>query len=134
MQISFERGTEVGRERRTLPADHYRLIRLLYSRQRQSTLFVPIRSMQYLGLIDQEEVAFVDGQGPRRIEISWCDFKPSERDNLLAPIGYSCVYYDEKGREIMSRLQTEFFKALEIIADRQPKPPPGGEVTPFDRT
>ena len=88
--------------------------------------------MQYLGIIDREEVAFVDGHGPRVIEISWRDFGSSDRDDLRAPVTYTCVYYDEKGREIMSRLQSEFFKALELMQDRQPKSD-GATITPLQR-
>ena len=133
MDISFERGPEIGREARTLPADHYRLIRLLFSRNQSDTLFVPIRSMQYLGIIDREEIAFVDGQGPRLIELCWRDFRSGEREDLRTPVTYTCIYYDAKGREIMHRLQNEFFKALELMEQRQPKKPGGGTVTPLDR-
>ena len=121
MDINFERGAEIGRESRSLPANHYRLIRLLFSRNQNDTLFVPIRSMQYLGVIDREEVLFVDGQGPRMIELCWRDFQSGEREDLRKPVTYSCVYYHAKSREIMFRLQSEFFKALELIEQRQPK-------------
>jgi len=134
MDIHFGRGPEIGRESRTLPAGHYRLIHLLFSRKQDDSLFVPIRTMQYLGIIDREEVAFVDGQGPRMIEISWRDFQSGERKDLRAPVTYTCVYYDEKGREIMARLQNEFFKALELIENRQPKPDEGATVTPLERS
>jgi len=120
MDISFERGSEIGRELRTLPAEHYRVIHLLFTRKEGDSLFVPIRTMQYLGIIDRDEIVFVDGQGPRMIELAWRDFQPSEREDLRAPVTYTCVYYNEKGREIMNRLQSEFFKALELMEERQP--------------
>ena len=104
MDINFERGPEIDRELRTLPADHYRLIRLLFKREHNDSLFVPIRAMQYLGIIDREEVVFVDGQGPRIIQVSWRDFQARERDDLRAPVTYTCIYYDTKSREIMARL------------------------------
>ena len=133
MDINFERGPEIERELRTLPADHYRLIRLLFKHAHSDSLFVPIRSMQYLGIIDREEVVFVDGQGPRIIQVSWRDFQASERADLRAPVAYTCVYYDTKNREIMARLQSEFFKALELIEGRQPKSGGAGTVTPLQR-
>lgn len=132
MDISFERGDEIGRELRTLPAEHYRIIHLLFTRKGSDSLFVPIRSMQYLGIIDRDEIVFIDGQGPRVIELSWCEFQPSEREDLRAPVTYTCVYYSDKGREIMSRLQSEFFKALELMEDRQHKPA-DATITPFER-
>jgi len=133
MQLSFERGREIHRERRTLPAEHYRKILLLLSRSRSdNNLFVPIRSMQYLAVVDREEIVFVDGQGPRFIELAWCDFHPGERADLREPVSYTCVYYDEKGRAAMARLQGEFFKALEILENRQPRPD-GASVTPLER-
>ncbi|MGD8672196.1 MAG: hypothetical protein PVF07_06375 [Thiogranum sp.] len=133
MQLSFERGREIDRERRTLPAEHYRKILLLLSRSRSdNNLFVPIRSMQYLAVVDREEIVFVDGQGPRFIELAWCDFHPGERADLREPVSYTCVYYDEKGRAAMARLQGEFFKALEILENRQPRPD-GASVTPLER-
>ena len=132
MDISFERGPEIEREPRTLPADHYRLIRLLFGRSQNDSLFVPIRSIQYLGIIDREEVAFIDGQGPRIIELSWCDFQSNQREDLHMPVTYSCVYYHAKGREIMHRMQREFFKALELMEQRQPKSG-GATITPLER-
>jgi len=131
MDISFERGPEISRELRSLPADHYRLIRLQSNRSQGESLFVPIRSMQYLGIIDRAEVIFVDGQGPRTIELSWKNFRAGEREDLHAPVIYSCIYYHAKGHETMQRLQHEFFKALKLMEQRQPKPG-GGTVTPFE--
>ena len=131
MDISFERASEIGRELRTLPAEHYRVIHLLFTRKEGDSLFVPIRTMQYLGIIDRDEIIFIDGLGPRVIKLSWCDFQPSEREDLRAPVTYTCVYYDEKGREIMNRLQNEFFKALELMEQRQPGTD-GATVTHLD--
>jgi hypothetical protein len=132
MRLSFERGAEIGREVRQLPAEYYRKILLLFSRRGDSSLFVPIRSMQYLAIVDKEEIVFVDGQGPRFIELAWRDFHPGERQDLRAPVTYTCVYYEQKGNVAMARLQVEFFKALEMLEERQPRQE-GGSVTPIDR-
>jgi hypothetical protein len=132
MDLKFERGSEVGREQRTMPAEFYNKLRLLFARTAGEHLFVPIRSMQYLAAIDREEIVFVDGIGPRYIEISWCEFQVKERQDLSSPVAYTCIYYDEKGREIMSRLQSEFLGALELMEDRRPKSE-GATVTPLDR-
>jgi len=132
MELNFERGEEIRREIRQLPAEHYNKIRLLFSRVGRESLFVPIRSMQYLAIVDREEIVFVDGQGPRRIEVAWRDFQTGERKDLREPVAYSCIYYDEKGQKIMSRLQSEFLKATELMQDRQPKAD-GATITSLER-
>jgi len=132
MDLNFTRKDEIGREQRTIPADLYNKIHLLFARLSGEHLFVPIRSMQYLAVVDKEEIVFVDGQGPRAIEISWRDFRVGEREDLRAPVAYTCIYYDEKGREIMNRLQSEFLKALQLLENRQPKAD-GATVTPIER-
>lgn len=121
MELSFRRGQEIERELRQLPAEHYRKILLLFSRSRSNNLFVPIRTMQYLAILDQDEIVFVDGQGPRIIELAWRDFHPGEREDLRMPVSYTCIYYEEKARGTMERLQGEFFKALDLLEDRQPR-------------
>jgi hypothetical protein len=132
MQVSFERGSEIAREARQLPAEHYKKILLLFSRCHSDSLFVPIRSMQYLAVIDREEIVFVDGQGPRVIEVAWRDFHPGEREDLRAPVSYTCIFYEPKGRTEMARLQGEFFKALELLEGRQNRPR-GATVTHLDK-
>lgn len=132
MDISFERGNEIEREARQLPAEHYRKILLSFSRCNSESLFVPIRSMQYLAIIDREEIVFVDGQGPRVIELAWRDFHPGEREDLRAPVSYTCIYYEGKGRTVMARLQSEFLKALELL-ERRHSTPGSATVTRLDR-
>ena len=121
MEINFEHGDEIDRETRQLPAAHYKKILLLFLRSKSENLFIPIRSMQYLAIIDRDEIAFVDGLGPRNIELVWTGFHPGEREDLDSPVSYTCIYYAAKGREVMSRLQGDFLKALELIEERQPK-------------
>jgi hypothetical protein len=131
VELSFERGKEIDREVRQLPAEYYRKILLLFSRNRKSSLFVPIRSMQYLAIVDQEEIVFVDGQGPRIIELAWRDFRPGEREDLRAPVSYTCIYYEDKGLRNMGRLQGEFLKALDLLEHRQPRSGEAATVTPL---
>jgi hypothetical protein len=132
MHLSFERGQEIGRESRQLPAEHYNKIRLLYSRTGGEPLFVPLRGMQYLAIVDSEEIVFVDGQGPRVIEVSWRGFRASEREDLRDPVNYTCIFYHQKGVQAMSRLQGEFLKGLELLEERQPKTG-GATVTRIER-
>ena len=133
MQLSFERGDELGREPRQLPAAHYNKIRLLHSRTGGEPLFVPLRGMQYLAIVDAEEIVFVDGQGPRVIEISWQEFRAGKRRDLRDPVDYTCIFYSERGMQAMSRLQGEFLKGLELLEQRQARAPGEASVTRIER-
>jgi hypothetical protein len=89
--------------------------------------------MQYLAIIDNEEIVFVDGLIPRTIEFSWQSFRPQARENLLDSVNYECVIYELKANQTMQRLAGEFFTALEIIESRESSPQLDSTVTPFDR-
>ena len=132
MDLNFERGDEAGREMRQLPAEHYKKILILFSRSESESLFIPIRSMQYLAIIDQEEIVFVDGLRPRKIDLAWRDFHPGEHDCLDSPVTYTCIYYTEQGQQARVRLQGEFLAALEQMKKRQPKSA-DATVTQFPR-
>ena len=127
MDLSFERRDEIAREPRQLPAEHYNEVRLLYSRAGGKPLFVPLRGMQYLAIVDDEEIVFVDGQGPRVIDVSWQGFRAGERADLREPVSYTCICYSDKGVQAMPRLQGEFLQGLELLEQRQPKV--SGEAT-----
>jgi hypothetical protein len=88
--------------------------------------------MQYLAIIDADEIVFVDGQGPRVIELAWQCFRPGDRADLLAPVSYECVFYDHRGEQTMQRLQGDFFRALELFEERLPRPR-GTTVTSLER-
>jgi hypothetical protein len=71
---------EHHREASALPAVIYNALRLLLARAGGETLFIPIRSMQYLAIAGPEEVVFVDstggyayqdGEGGRLIRLAW---------------------------------------------------------------
>lgn len=132
MDLRLTRGEELRREVRQLPAELYNKIPVLYSRLKKSSLFVPVRSMQYLAIIDADEIVFVDGQGPRVIELAWQSFHPGDRADLQAPVSYECVFYDHKGEQTMRRLQGDFFRALELFEERLPRPH-GATVTRIER-
>jgi len=108
---SFERGEELGSELRKLPAETYNTMRLLLDYSDSSCVFVPIRSMQYMAVIDREEVIFVDAISARRsIEFSWRNFKQSERSSLSDAVSFRFCYYDHKALETIKRAQGEFNK------------------------
>lgn len=120
VEETFYRPVELTRAARTLPAETYNLGRLLLARAASGCVFVPIRSMQFLAVLDREEFIFVDSEGRRAIEIAWQRFRPGERTALDAPVPYEAVYYSAAAAETMQRLQGEFLKALHELEGRQP--------------
>jgi hypothetical protein len=119
MEESFYREEELGRENRTLPAATYNLAHTLLRQSGHDCLFVPIRSMQYLAVLDQEEFIFVDREGRRMIELAWQRFKPQGRQSLDDPVPYQVVYYMEKATETMKRLPREFHDALTQLSQKR---------------
>lgn len=115
MEITCYRDPEINRETRYLPAMTYNLAITLLSRCATRHLFVPIRSMQYMAIIDHEEFVFIDGERKCRIDIAWQNFKPQARDALDQPVAYEAVYYSENMSSVMIRLQSEFPAALQAL-------------------
>lgn len=119
VEETFFRRSEVSREDRSLPAATYNLAHVLLSRAERDCLFVPIRSMQFLAVLDSEECIFVDREGGRFIEVSWRRFQPQTRANLADPVPFEAVYYSAQARALMLRLQGEFLRALRELEGRQ---------------
>lgn len=117
---------EVRRESVTIPAALYNRCRLLLSRCRYQHIFVPIRSMQYLAVIDNDEIIFVDsqayavreGEGGRMILLAW-QFRPGLRpDSLTEPVPIDVVYYHPDAVDIQKRLMGDFNKSLDVLDAR----------------
>jgi hypothetical protein len=123
---TFYRGDELQRSRRTMPARTYNLTRILLSRQADRAVFVPIRSMQYLAIVEAAEFNFVHSEARREIDICWQHFSPRERAALDDPVGYDAVYFSRAADDTMRRLQGEFARALELMASRSV--PAGGSA------
>jgi len=119
MEITCYRNTEVARESRHLPAATYNLAITLLARGGNDCLFVPIRSIQYLAILDAEEFVFVDGTSKCQIDIAWRHFRPMERISLDDPVSYEAVYYQPETAALMSRLQTEFPPALRSLTGKE---------------
>ncbi|TCK19520.1 hypothetical protein DFR30_2833 [Thiogranum longum] len=132
MKLSFECGDEISRDVRQLPADYYKKILLLFSRSQSENLFIPIRNMQYLAVIANDEIVFIDGLGARRIELAWRNFR-HETEVLDDPVSYDSIIFEEKGANVLVRLQGEFLKALAVAEAREPRTG-SATVTPLDRT
>lgn len=117
---------EVGRESVCIPASLFNRCRLLLSRCRYEHIFVPIRSMQYLAVIDAQEIVFVDsqayavrgGEGGRMILLAW-QFRPELRpDSLTEPVPIDVVHYHPAATAIQKRLMGDFVKSLDILEAR----------------
>jgi hypothetical protein len=125
---SFHRGPELRRERRGMPAATYNLTRILLARASDRFVFVPVRSMQVLAIVEPQEFNFVHSETRRTIDISWQDFAPGVRAALDEPVPYDAVYHTEHAAPAMLRLQGEFLRALEILAARSAPAGPGGVI------
>lgn len=124
MEISCYRETEISRERRALPAATYNMAVSLLARCPSGNLFVPIRSMQFLAIIDAEEFIFIDSERKCWIDISWQHFHSWERNALDQAVTYDAVFYRENQASVMLRLQQEFPLALRsMMAKEHPASP-----------
>jgi len=120
VEETFYRPEEIRREPRTLPSATYNLARILLGHASHDVIFVPIRTMQFLAILDHEEFIFVDRENRPSIDIAWQRFRIHERTAIDEPIGYEAVYYSSSGPETMRRLQGEFLKSLLALQGRNP--------------
>lgn len=133
MEITCYRNHEIACESRHLPHATYNLAVTLLARCNGDCLFVPIRSLQYLAILDAEEFVFVDGTSKCRIDIAWRHFQPMERVSLDEPVGYEAVYYNPNAKETMKRLMVEFPVALKALAAKD-TPSTGARIIKLKRT
>jgi hypothetical protein len=119
VEITCYRDQEVSREFRQLPATTYNLAITLLSRSPSDNLFIPIRSMQYLAILDAEELVFLDGVHKCWIDIAWRNFRPQSRNSLEDPVSYDAVYYTPESNQIVNRLQRELYLALQQLAGKE---------------
>ena len=125
MEITCYREDEVSRESRQLPANTYNLAITLLARCKDPYLFVPIRSMQYLAILDLEEFVFIDGERKCWIDIAWRRFQSQERTALDQPVAFDAIYYRADQAVIMTRLQREFPLALKALESKEKLENPG---------
>lgn len=132
MEISFFKSDENIREKKQLPADIYNKFHTLLTHASKGYIFVPIRRIHYLAVIDADEVMFVDGHVKHMVVMSWEAFQPQVRESLADPVPYEQVVYNaQKAEEILPSLQGEFLKAVELMASREGKPDASSTVTAF---
>ncbi|MHB0991467.1 MAG: hypothetical protein ACYC3O_09670 [Burkholderiales bacterium] len=125
MEITCYRNPELTRVSRFLPADAYNLAWTLLARSAGGNLFVPMRDVQYLAIIDAEEYVFLDGVRKCWIDIAWRNFRPQARNSLQDPVEYEAVYYHPDAECLMGRLQSELPRALHALAEKSHSPGPG---------
>ena len=130
MEIRFYRDAPLRREERALPAETYNLTRVLLARAREGCVFVPIRTMQYLAVIDAEEIIFTHREAAREVEIAWSGFRPDERAGIADPVRYQALYYRADAAATMTRLQGEFLVALRLLDSRR-APARDGDLLSF---
>jgi len=118
MEERFYREQEIERLPAFLPAVTYNLAHTLLTRAGKC-LFVPIRSMQYMAVLDPEEFIFVDSQNKAWVELAWQHFRPQARTALDERVPFELVYYAPQAAETMKRLPGEFHQALQQLASRQ---------------
>ncbi len=120
---TFFRPDEIARERTTIPARLFNRCRLLLARCDSDHVFVPVRSMQYQSVIDQQEIIFVDnhayavrdGTGGRLIALSWVFGHAGPRSSLDEPVPMELVMYAEESRSLHRRLMAEFPAAVAAL-------------------
>lgn len=119
MEITCYRDPELSRESRFLPAATYNLAHTLLARSADGCVFVPIRAMQYLAILDAEEFVFLDGERKCWVDIAWRNFHPQSRTALDEPVPYQAVYYRPDSAQLMCRLQAELPRALHELAGKE---------------
>lgn len=118
MEERFYREQEIARLPGLLSAATYNLAHILLARAGKC-LFVPIRSLQYMAVLDAEEIIFVDGLNKAWVELAWQHFRPQTRASLNESVPFELVHYTPQAAQTMKRLPREFHDALQLLAQRQ---------------
>lgn len=119
MEITIYRDPPLACEPRRLPASVYNLAHVLRARSASGVVFIPIRSMQILAILDAEEFVFLDGHTRSWALIGWQRFRPGERTQLDEPVPFEVCHYHPDGPQLMRQLQVEFHKALQAYAAKE---------------
>lgn len=124
---TFFTPPRVSSHQETLPATTYNLAHILLNRFNQPHLFIPIRSMQYLAIIEPNCFWFVDSmayavqdnEGGRLITVSWHPtLSAQQRDGIQQHMDCSVHYYQQDQSVVQTRLRGEFLQAMKVIDKR----------------
>ncbi len=132
MELTCYRDSELQREPHQLPAAAYNVSHLLLERSKDGVVFVPIRGMQHLAVIDFEEIIFLDSEHKSWVAIAWQNFRPQQRTALTDAVPYEAVYYNPSAKETMKRLLVEFPLALKALAAKD-TPSTGARIIKLER-
>jgi len=121
---SFFKPDEFSCQDSTILANCYNLAHVLLKRSRSDHLFVALRSLQYLAIIEQNSFWFVDSmayavrgdEGGRLIRVSWHPIKtPQQRDSLTENMDCRVLFYGQDMKDVQMRLSTELYQSLLMI-------------------
>jgi len=124
---SFFTPDEFFCQKTRLLSQTYNLAHVLLNRSQSDHLFVPIRSLQYLAIIEKNAFWFVDSlayavrgdEGGRLIRISWHPLiNANEREGLTQDMDCRVIFYGEDMSEIQTRLNSEFYQSMLQIDQR----------------
>ncbi len=133
MELSLYRDEALGIEPRSLRAQTYNLGHVLWANSADGVVFLPIRQMQFLAILDAQEWVFVDGMKKHFIELAWQKFHPQARSNIDEAVPFEAVFYTEASLPLMSRLESAIHAALVDAVKRIRRINRGGVVLPFKR-
>lgn len=123
---TFFLPAEVETKPWSMPAAIYNLYRSLLRKSLTGCVFVPVRSMQFLAVMDKDEIIFVDSlayavsnnEGGRLILIAWKLPAAHDRAALTDPVPCEVIFYNQANIDIQQRMVAEFRQALEILDRR----------------
>ncbi len=126
-------------QRDSILSKTYNLAQVLLNRSRTGHVFVPIRSMQYLAVIEKDAFWFVDSmayavrnhQGGRLVRLSWHPLLgPGQRDDLSKPMDCHVIFYGKDTLNILQRLRGELFQSMQLLDQRyRDSHIPGGKIS-----
>lgn len=105
----------------------YNLAHVLLKRSQSSHLFIPVRSLQYLAIIEKNAFWFVDSlayavrgdEGGRLIRVSWHPLiNVNQREGLNQNMDCRVIFYGDDMSEIQNRLNNEFYQSMRLIDQR----------------
>ncbi len=117
---------EVDRKTWSVPAEIYNLYHSLQRRNEVGHVFVPIRSLQFMAILDKNEIVFVDSQsyavseteGGRLILLAWKFPVSHHRDSLTDAMPCEVVFYENRNSDLQLRMIAEFKEAMELMDQR----------------
>lgn len=106
----------------------YNLAHILLNRSQSDHVFIPVRSLQYLAIVEKNTFWFVDSldyavrgnEGGRLIRISWHPLlHTNEREGLNQDMDCRVLYYGKDMHDIQNRLGHEFYQSMLQVDQRQ---------------